>query len=64
MHKFTQIAAAVAVGVSLSLTAVAADKTMAKVNGVAIPQSRADAFMAEQMAKGAPDSPELRNAVR
>ena len=64
MHKFTQIAAAVAVGVSLSLTAVAADKAMAKVNGVAIPQSMADAFMAEQMAKGAPDSPELRNAVR
>ena len=64
MHKFTQIAAAVAVGVSLSLTAVAADKAMAKVNGVAIPQSMADAFMAEQMAKGAPDSPELRIAVR
>ena len=64
MHKLTQIAAALAVGVSLSLTAVAADKTLVKVNGVAIPQSMADIFMAEQMAKGAPDSPELRNAVR
>ncbi|QID17519.1 peptidylprolyl isomerase [Nitrogeniibacter mangrovi] len=43
--------------------AMAAD-TVAKVNGKAIPQAFADALMAEQTAKGAPDSKELRDAVR
>lgn len=36
----------------------------ATVNGVAIPQSAADAFISEQKAQGAPEGPELRNAVR
>jgi peptidyl-prolyl cis-trans isomerase C len=42
----------------------AATGTVATVNGVAIPQSIANAFVAEQKAQGAPDSPELKNAVR
>lgn len=64
MHKLTQIAAALAIGASVSLTAVAADKAFVKVNGVSVSQNIADAFMAEQKSKGAPDSAELRNAVR
>ncbi|GHU33021.1 peptidylprolyl isomerase [Betaproteobacteria bacterium] len=78
MHKFTQIAAALLIGASMSLTAAAADtrpvvakpaivtanKAFAKVNGVSVSQNLADAFIAEQKAKGAPDTPELRNAVR
>ena len=43
--------------------AMAAD-AVATVNGKAIPQAYADALMAEQTAKGAPDSKELRDAVR
>jgi peptidyl-prolyl cis-trans isomerase C len=34
------------------------------VNGSPVLQNFADAFIAEQTAKGTPDSPELRNAVR
>jgi len=34
------------------------------VNGVAISQTLANAFIAEQQAQGAPDSPELKNAIR
>jgi peptidyl-prolyl cis-trans isomerase C len=64
MHKFTQIAGALLIGASMSLTAAAADKIFVKVNGASISQNLADAFIAEQKAKGAPDSPELRNAVR
>jgi peptidyl-prolyl cis-trans isomerase C len=79
MHKFTQIAAALLIGASMSLTAAAADTRpaaakpaavtankafFAKVNGVAVSQNLADAFIAEQKAKGAPDTPELHNAVR
>lgn len=64
MHKFTQIAAALAIGASISLTAVAAEKVFVKVNGASVSQNLADAFIAEQKSKGAPDSAELRNAVR
>ena len=64
MHKFTQIAGALLIGASMSLSATAADKVFAKVNGTSISQNLADAFISEQKAKGAPDSPELRNAVR
>jgi peptidyl-prolyl cis-trans isomerase C len=78
MHKFTQIAAALLIGASMSLTAAAADKKPAapasktavankafvKVNGVPVSQNLADAFTNEQKAKGAPDTPELHNAVR
>jgi peptidyl-prolyl cis-trans isomerase C len=81
MHKFTQIATALVVGASISLTAVAApaaaskapvaasktpvaDKAFVKVNGASVSQNLADAFITEQKAKGAPDTPDLHNAVR
>jgi peptidyl-prolyl cis-trans isomerase C len=38
--------------------------TVATVNGVAVPQSRAEFFMQQQMQRGAPDNEQLRNAVR
>jgi len=49
---------------------IAADKggtssgTVATVNGQAISQNTYNAFVAEQKAQGAPDSPELQNAVK
>jgi len=50
----------------LSAPALAADKgkPVATVNGQAIPQNMYDAFIAEQKAQGAPDSPELQNAIK
>jgi peptidyl-prolyl cis-trans isomerase C len=37
---------------------------VATVNGIAVPQSRADFFMQQQVQRGAPDTEQLRNAVR
>lgn len=37
---------------------------MAKVNGVAIPESRLEFLVKQQVAAGQPDSPELRKAIR
>lgn len=51
-----------AVLAAVSLPAMAA--TIATVNGVAISSNRADALIAEQKAQGAPDSEQLRNAVK
>ena len=53
---------ALAMLAAVSLPAMAA--TIATVNGVAIPSARADALIAEQKAQGAPDSEQLRNAVK
>jgi peptidyl-prolyl cis-trans isomerase C len=68
MHNLSKLAAAMLLSVLISVPAIAAEKNkgnaFATVNGVAIPQSTADAFIAEQKAQGAPDSPELKNAVR
>lgn len=64
MHKLSRLAAALLIGTVMSATAMAAGSTFVTVNGVAIPQSLADAFIAEQTAKGAQDTPELKNAVR
>jgi peptidyl-prolyl cis-trans isomerase C len=72
MYKVTQLAAALLIGASISFVAAAADrkpaaaasKTLVKVNGVAVPQTLADAFINEQKAKGAQDTADLRNAVR
>ena len=71
MHKLSKLASALLLGALISLPAMAAEKakpaatgTVATVNGVAIPQSIANAFVAEQKAQGAPDSPELKKAVR
>jgi peptidyl-prolyl cis-trans isomerase C len=38
--------------------------TAARVNGVAIPQSRVDLLMKQQVGRGAPDTPEVRTRVR
>lgn len=64
MHKLSKLAAALIIGTLISATASAAGSTFVTVNGVAISQSLADAFIAEQTAKGAQDTPELKNAVR
>lgn len=41
-----------------------AAKSVATVNGKAIPQSRADVLLASQFAQGQPDNPKLREAVK
>ncbi|MBP6653586.1 MAG: peptidylprolyl isomerase [Propionivibrio sp.] len=64
MQKLSKLAAALLVGAMMSATAMAAETTFVTVNGVAVPQSLADAFIAEQTAKGAQDTPDLKNAVR
>ena len=69
MNKLSKLASALLVGALLSLPVTAAEKgkgagAVATVNGVAISQTLANAFIAEQQAQGAPDSPELKNAIR
>ncbi len=64
MQNLSKLAAAIIVSATMSLSALAADKPLAKVNGSVVSQELADVFIAEQQSKGAPDSPELRNAVR
>lgn len=44
--------------------APAAQAQVAKVNGVTIPQSRADILLRDAVAQGRPESPELRDAVK
>ncbi|MGA0025709.1 MAG: peptidylprolyl isomerase [Burkholderiales bacterium] len=44
--------------------APAAQAQVAKVNGVTIPQSRADILLKDAVAQGRPESPELRDAVK
>jgi peptidyl-prolyl cis-trans isomerase C len=67
MHflKFSQLTA---LGISglIAVTAVQAQSgsTMAKVNGVAIPQSRLELIVKARTAQGQPDSPETRKALR
>jgi len=67
MHKLSRLASALLLAALISLPAAAqkaASGAVATVNGVAIPQTVANAFVAEQKAQGAPDTPELKNAVR
>ena len=64
MLNLSKLSAALLFGAMISASAVAAGKAFVTVNGVAVSQTLADALMAEQKAKGAPDSPELKNAVR
>ncbi len=64
MHKLSKLAATLILGAMVSFAAQAADKTFVKVNGAAVSQNLADAFIAEQKSKGAADNAELRNAVR
>lgn len=44
--------------------AATASTKVATVNGVVIPQSRAELLVKERMTQGQPDTPELRNAIR
>lgn len=58
-----------AAGLLLTVTAVPDARaqgagTAARVNGVAIPQSRVDLLMKQQASRGAPDTPEMRARVR
>jgi peptidyl-prolyl cis-trans isomerase C len=70
MHTPSKLLVTLLAGAFLSLPAVSADATptkagaVATVNGTAIPQSTFDTFYAEQKGQGAPDSAELRSAVR
>ena len=64
MQKLTQIAAALIIGSTLSASVLAAGNTFVTVNGTAVSQNMADVFINEQKAQGAPDSAELKNAVR
>ncbi|MGE5384466.1 MAG: peptidyl-prolyl cis-trans isomerase [Betaproteobacteria bacterium] len=66
MHKLSRLAALLAAGAIISAPAVAAkgDASATTVNGQAIPQYVYDAFLAEQKAQGAPDSAELKAAVK
>lgn len=56
--------AALAAGLILAAAAHAQEGALAKVNGVTIPQSRADILLKEMAAQGRPDSPQMRDAIR
>ncbi|MBS1229502.1 MAG: PpiC-type peptidyl-prolyl cis-trans isomerase [Proteobacteria bacterium] len=64
MHNPSKLAAALLIGTMLSASALAAGNAFVTVNGVAVSQTMANVFIAEQKAQGAPDTPELKNAVR
>ena len=58
-------ASALLLGAMISLPAVAAKGgTLVTVNGVAISDNVAGAFLAEQEAQGTPATPELKNAIK
>ena len=61
--KLTQCAMLVA-GLMLAAAAYAQGDSLAKVNGVTIPQSRSDILIKEMTAQGRPDTPEMRDAIR
>lgn len=63
MHKTTLSALILAVTASLAAPAALA-QAVAKVNGVTIPQARADLLLRQAASQGRPDSPELREAVK
>ncbi|WP_301102746.1 peptidylprolyl isomerase [Propionivibrio sp.] len=66
MQNLSKLVATLLIGamMSASASALAAGNAFVTVNGVAVSQNLANIFMAEQKAQGAPDSPELKNAVR
>ncbi len=64
MLKLTKLSAALIAGALIAAPALAADKAFVTVNGQAIPQHVADAFINEQKAQGAQDDTEFRNAVK
>ncbi|WP_300451168.1 peptidyl-prolyl cis-trans isomerase [Accumulibacter sp.] len=72
MHNLSKLAGAMLIGALISWPATAAEKAksggtagaVATVNGVAISQKVADAVLAAQKARGAPDTPEVRKNIR
>ncbi len=64
MFKLTSLAALLVAGSLISAPALAQGKAFATVNGQAISQSVYDAFVSEQKAQGAKESPELKDAVK
>jgi peptidyl-prolyl cis-trans isomerase C len=66
MTHQSRLAALLVAGAIAAVPAVASaqGKGIATVNGQPISQSVYDAFIAEQKAQGAPDSPEVKNAVK
>ncbi|WP_374327719.1 peptidylprolyl isomerase [Azonexus sp.] len=64
MFKLSSLAALLVAGSLISAPAFAQSKAFATVNGKAIPQTVYDAFLNEQKAQGAPDTPELKNAIK
>lgn len=62
MHRTTAVSLALAVATVLAAPAALAQ--VAKVNGVTIPQSRADALVREAAAQGRQDNPELRTLIK
>ena len=61
--KLTQYAV-LAAGLALAAAAHAQGDPLAKVNGVTIPQSRADILMKDMAAQGRPDTPEMCDAIK
>ena len=51
-------------GLALATAAQSQGDPLAKVNGVTIPQSRADILLKEMAAQGRPDTPEMREAIK
>jgi len=64
MLKYSKFAVLALLGAIATGTVHAETKSVATVNGVAIPQARLDMRIRAAMAQGQPDSPDLRNAVR
>lgn len=62
MHRTTAVSLALAVATVLAAPAALAQ--VAKVNGVTIPQSRADALVREAAAQGRQDNAELRTLIK
>jgi len=56
--------AVLAAGLTLAAAAHGQSGTLAKVNGVTIPQSRADILLKEMSAQGRPDTPEMRDSIK
>jgi peptidyl-prolyl cis-trans isomerase C len=66
MLKLTKLSVALLASALIAVPALAADnnKPFLTVNGFAISQQTANAFINEQLARGATDTPEFRNAIK
>jgi peptidyl-prolyl cis-trans isomerase C len=56
--------AVLAAALAFASAAHAQNGALAKVNGVTIPQSRADVLVKEMSSQGRPDTPEMRDAIK